>query len=187
MNAIDNYLREDLKDPEIAEGYAESFLDSFVATQIKVLREQNNLSQAELASLIGTKQGAVSRIEDVNYSKWNVTTLKKLARAFKVRLRVSFETYGSLIEEVEKFSRESLQRTSRDKDPIIYKTCYQGTSISSPSAAKLPHLHFSSHHNSPGQLERSLFCAPSPGFHTQHVYPEGIAQSAAQQYVEDCR
>jgi transcriptional regulator with XRE-family HTH domain len=159
MNAINNDLREDLKDPEIAEGYAESFLDSYIATQIKVLREQNNLSQAELATLIGTKQGAISRIEDVNYSKWNVTTLKKLARAFRVRLRVSFETYGSLIQEVEAFSRPSLQRTPRENDPILFSTQCAPVALRHRNLADSAthiHLSFPSGNNNAGQLQHQL-------------------------------
>jgi transcriptional regulator with XRE-family HTH domain len=120
MNDTLEALREELKDPEYSEGYAESFLDSYIATQIKVLREQSQLSQQDLATLLGTGQGVVSRIENVNYSKWNVSTLKKLARAFRVRLKVSFETYGSLIGEVQAFSREALQRTPRESDPVLY-------------------------------------------------------------------
>src|SRR6266536_1496731 len=123
MNAISTQfddLREELKDPEYSEGYAESFLDSYIATQIKVLREQHNLSQKSLAELIGTRQGVISRIENVNYSKWNVSTLKKLARAFRVRLKVSFETYGALIADVAAFSRQDLQRLPRENDPILY-------------------------------------------------------------------
>ena len=120
MNDTLEALRDELKDPEYSEGYAESFLDSYLATQIKVLREQARLSQKGLAEMLGTGQGVVSRIEDVNYSKWNISTLKKLARAFRVRLKVSFETYGSLIGEVQAFSRESLQRTPRETDPVLY-------------------------------------------------------------------
>ena len=89
MNDTLEALRDELKDPEYSEGYAESFLDSYLATQIKVLREQARLSQKGLAEMLGTGQGVVSRIEDVNYSKWNISTLKKLARAFRVRLKVS--------------------------------------------------------------------------------------------------
>jgi len=113
-------LREELKDPEYSEGYAESFLDSYIATQIKVLREQAGLSQQGLAQLLGTGQGVISRIENVNYSKWNVSTLKKLARAFRVRLKISFETYGSLLSDVASFSRESLQREPRERDHLLY-------------------------------------------------------------------
>ncbi len=125
MNATNtklDELREELKDPEMSEGYAESFLDSYIATQIKVLREQHKLSQQNLAEQIGSKQGAISRIENVNYSKWNVTTLKKLARVFRVRLKVSFETYGSLLAEVDAFTREGLQRTPRESDKLLNST-----------------------------------------------------------------
>jgi transcriptional regulator with XRE-family HTH domain len=119
MNDILESLRHELRDPEYSEVYAESFLDSLIATQIKVLREQSGLSQQDLAEKIGTRQSVLSRIENINYSKWNVTTLKKLARAFRVRLKVSFETYGSLIMDVQAFSREGLQRTPRELDPVL--------------------------------------------------------------------
>ena len=112
-----NELRRDLRQPEFSEGYAESFLDAWIATQIKVLREQGLMTQAQLATKVGTKQTVISRYENVNYSSWSITTLKKLARAFRVRLRVSFETYGSLVPEVENFNRAYLARTPRERDP----------------------------------------------------------------------
>lgn len=117
MNGISEALRRELRDPEYSEGYAESFLNSYVATQIKVIREQRKMRQEDLAREIGTKQTAVSRLENVNYSSWNINTLKKLARAFRVRLMVSFEAYGTLPDDVEHFSRESLQRVAREEDP----------------------------------------------------------------------
>ncbi|HYL36804.1 MAG TPA: helix-turn-helix transcriptional regulator, partial [Bryobacteraceae bacterium] len=86
---------------------------------IKVLREKNGWTQAKLAEEIKTTQTVISRIENVNYSAWNISTLKKLARAFRVRLKVSFETYGSLIDDVENFSREALDRFPREKDPVL--------------------------------------------------------------------
>jgi transcriptional regulator with XRE-family HTH domain len=122
MSDTIDHLRDELKDAEYSEGYAESFLDSYIATQIKVLREQSGLSQKGLADLLGMRQGVISRIENVNYSKWNVSTLKKLARAFHVRLKVSFETYGSLLADVSAFSRESLQREPRERDSVLQGT-----------------------------------------------------------------
>ena len=119
MAAIGESLRNDLREPEFSEGYAESFLDAWIATQIKVLREQEELTQAQLASRIGTKQTVISRYENVNYSSWSLTTLKKLARAFRVRLRVSFETYGSLLDEIEHFDRDRLARVPRERDPEL--------------------------------------------------------------------
>jgi transcriptional regulator with XRE-family HTH domain len=136
MSAIVESLREELQDPEYSEGYAESFLDSYIATQIKVLREQAGLSQQGLAELVGTRQGVISRVENVNYSKWNISTLKKLARAFHVRLKVSFETYGSLLADAATFSREALQREPRESDSILHATV---PIISTVGPAKVSH------------------------------------------------
>jgi transcriptional regulator with XRE-family HTH domain len=119
MADISDALRNDLQKPEFSEGYAESFLDSFIATQLKVLREQNGWNQTQLAQRMGKKQTVISRSENVNYSAWNISTLKQYARAFRLRLRVSFETYGSLIDDVANFGRENLQRTPRESDPVL--------------------------------------------------------------------
>ena len=117
MSDTSDALRVELRDPEFSEGYAESFLNSYIATQIKVIREQRRMKQADLARKVNTTQTAISRIENVNYSSWNINTLKKLARAFHLRLMVSFETYGTLPDEVGKFTQESLQRAERENDP----------------------------------------------------------------------
>lgn len=113
-------LRRDLlADQDFRQAYAESFLNTFVAAQIKALREMRGMTQADLAEAIGTKQAGVSRLENVNYSAWKTETLRKIARALKVRLRISFETFGTLIDEVKAFSRESLQRVEPQSDPKL--------------------------------------------------------------------
>jgi len=116
---IYNSLRENLQDADYSEGYAEEFLNAYIATQIKVIREQRIMTQAELGELIGTTQAGVSRYENVNYPSWSIKSLKKIARALRVRLKVSFETYGSLPEEVVSFTRESLERVDREHDPDL--------------------------------------------------------------------
>lgn len=113
---IASSLRKGLLDKDYAESYAESFLNAYVATQIKVIREQRRMTQGELGERIGTTQAGISRIEDVNYSSWSIRTLAKLAKAFDVRLKVSFEPYGTLPSEVVTFNRESLERVDREED-----------------------------------------------------------------------
>jgi transcriptional regulator with XRE-family HTH domain len=113
---IEYALRKNFRDREYAEEYAKSFLNAYVATQIKVIREQRRLTQAELGDHIGTTQAGVSRYEDVNYSSWSLRTLMKIARAFDVRLSVSFEPYGTLPDEVVRFDRAALERESREED-----------------------------------------------------------------------
>ena len=114
-------LRTELRDLEYAEGYAESFLNSWIATQIKVIREQREMTQADLAAETGTTQTAISRIENVNYSAWNIRTLKKIAKALRVRLRVTFEAFGSLPEDMGAFRREGLERPEHRDDPSLWQ------------------------------------------------------------------
>jgi len=115
-------LRKDLNDADFRHAYSDENLNLWIAAQIKVLREQQNLSQKELAERIGSKQAGVSRLESANYSGWSVRILKKLAEAFDLRLRISFEEFGSLWQEVNNFSKENLQRRSFRDDPEFHQT-----------------------------------------------------------------
>lgn len=112
-------LVEQFRDKEYREAFADDFLDAYIAAQIRTIREQRDMTQQELADLIGTKQTGISRIENVNYSSWNIRTLKKIAYALGTRLHVSIETFGSLIEEGASFSRKALQRASVQDDPVL--------------------------------------------------------------------
>ncbi len=120
MFGYDNTLRDEFIDPDYRQAYAEDYLNTYVATQIQVLREQRGLSQQELAELIGTKQPGISRLENINHSSWKTETLKKVANALGVRLKISFETYGDLLNEASTFGRRSLQRPEFEQDPAIY-------------------------------------------------------------------
>lgn len=115
-------LRKEFADEEYRYAYAEDYLNTYVATQIRVLREQRGMNQENLAELIGTKQSGISRLENVNYSAWKIETLRKIAHALGVRLRISFETFGSLLDETAKFSPEGLQRETFEKDPAFAET-----------------------------------------------------------------
>jgi transcriptional regulator with XRE-family HTH domain len=110
-------ISEQFQDAEFRNAYADAFLNSRIAAQIKIIREQRDLTQAALAEKIGTKQAGISRLENINYSSWRVDTLLRLARAFDVRLRISFEEFGTLLDEVDHFGRASLQRAAFDDDP----------------------------------------------------------------------
>jgi transcriptional regulator with XRE-family HTH domain len=103
-------------DKEYAVAYMEDFLNAYVATQIRTLREDRNLSQEKLAEIVGMRQSRISLMESINYGSWSITSLRRLAAAFDVTLRVSFETFSSAISEVSSFARDKLQRESREED-----------------------------------------------------------------------
>lgn len=119
MSELANTLREEFREKEYRHVYANEFLNSSLATQIKVLREQHDWSQTELAEKAGMKQPRISALENVHYSSWSITTLQRLAEAFDVTLRVSFESFGSRLVDIDRFGRESLERFSFDEDPAF--------------------------------------------------------------------
>lgn len=116
MSEFVEKLRQEFLDKEYADAYTEEFFNLYIATQIKVLREQRNLTQAQLADLSGMKQERISVLENANYESWSIKTLRKVARAFDVTLHVTFETFSHAIAEADKFGRDSLERMPREDD-----------------------------------------------------------------------
>lgn len=109
-------LWNELKDPDFAHAYFDEYLNTFIATQIKVIREEQRMTQGELAQAAGMKQERISVLENVNYSSWTIATLRRIARAFGLRLRVSFETFSSGIPEVKNFTKEHLLRKTLSEE-----------------------------------------------------------------------
>ena len=110
-------IKNSFKSEEYRHAYVDEFLDLSIATQIKVLREQRDWGQKDIADKVGMKQPRISVMENVNYSSWSINTLRKLAMAFDLTLRVSFESFGSRVKEIEQFNRKALERFSFKDDP----------------------------------------------------------------------
>ncbi len=70
-------LREELKDPEFKAHYQEERQALKLAMKIAKLREKKELSQQQLAKLMGTSQQAVSRIESGEYEGLRLRPLKR--------------------------------------------------------------------------------------------------------------
>ena len=108
LKTFGEQLGKSLAKEEARYVYADTVTNTFVSAQIKALREDRDLSQEELAELVGTKQSGISRLEKADYSAWKIETLRKLAKAFGVRLRIRFREFGTLIEEVGGFKEKNL-------------------------------------------------------------------------------
>lgn len=112
-------LRRMFRDRMYRRTYMDSFLNTVVAGQIKALREARGLSQKELGEKIKTKQSGISALENVNYSRWSLSTLRKLAEAFDVALVVKFVSFGEAINEVTAFDGSKLNQPSFEEDPAF--------------------------------------------------------------------
>ena len=119
MNELIEKFKEEYKDEETRRIYVDDFLNTVIATQIKVLREQRGLTQAQLAELASMRQERISVLEDIDYSSWTINVLRRLAEAFDLRLSVKFESFGSFLHEFETFGRDVLEKPSFDDDPAF--------------------------------------------------------------------
>jgi transcriptional regulator with XRE-family HTH domain len=112
-------LRDEFQDPEARHDYADIFLNSSIALQIKALRLQRGWSQEALAERAGMKQSRISAMEQATYSGWSLSTLRRLAKAFDIALEVRFESFGTLLNDAASVSRDALERPSFNDDPAF--------------------------------------------------------------------
>lgn len=104
------HVRRLLKDKRIREHYLDTFIKEHIAMQIKAARKQRDgLSQQKLAEQTGTKQSAISRMEDGNYGKMSIPTLLKLASKFEIALFVEFMPWNKFLRKTETLDPDRLE------------------------------------------------------------------------------
>jgi transcriptional regulator with XRE-family HTH domain len=121
MKELVKTLTQEFEDKDYAHAYMEEFSNMAIAAQIKALREQRGWTQKQLASYAGMKQERISALEDVDYDAWTLKVLRRLAKAFDVTVKVSFEKFSNSILDISKISRETLERPSRVEDLAEFK------------------------------------------------------------------
>lgn len=121
MKEFADRLIDDFADKEYAHAYMDEHSNTVIAAQIKALREQRGLTQAQLAELAGMKQERVSALENVEYDAWTAKTLRKLAGAFDVHLKIAFAPFSEGIMDVVNLSRERLHVAPREQDLASFR------------------------------------------------------------------
>lgn len=116
MSTFADRLVDDFADQEFAHGYMQDHGNAVIAAQIRALREQRGLSQEALAQLAGMKQERISMLENLDYDAWTVKTLRKLAEAFDVHLKVAFVPFSEGIMDAVNLRRERLEVAPRTVD-----------------------------------------------------------------------
>ncbi len=84
--------------PEARVRFVESHLNKGLAFQIRGLRNREDWSQQNLADKLNSNQNAVSRLENPNYGRPTITTLKKIAAVFDVALVVRFVPFSQIVD-----------------------------------------------------------------------------------------
>lgn len=106
MSKLTKLMTTKFKNSEYRKAFVKQNIFSSVAHQIQLIREHRGWSQKDLAEKIGTKQSAVSRLEDPAYGKYSISTLFKLADAFDLGLQIKFVSWATLTKEVDEWTSE---------------------------------------------------------------------------------
>ena len=106
---------ESLADKEYREEIAIEYLNINLAVQIMRMREKRQLSQSELANLLGQPLEVVVQWEDPDYEWPSLINLEALAKAFDVALLVKFIPFSELVGDMVSMSRLSPASFSGDQ------------------------------------------------------------------------
>jgi len=88
MKSYSNFKTKLLKDKKIKKAYDQLEPEYRIIEMIIAKRLQAGLTQAELARKIGTKQSAISRLEQGSYNP-SLALLNKVAKALGAELKIS--------------------------------------------------------------------------------------------------
>ena len=87
LRILDNRIGED---NELRSMIAQERHNLAIAQLVYDARIEAHLTQSQLASLIGTRQPVIARLEDADYGSQSLTMLHRIAQALSKRLEVSF-------------------------------------------------------------------------------------------------
>ena len=89
MAKFDDFLRDQLKDPEVRREYEALQPEHAVIQAIIDARQQAGLTQKELSERTGIAQGDISKLENGNANP-SIRTLQRLASGMGMTLKVEF-------------------------------------------------------------------------------------------------
>lgn len=112
-------IAESLKDKEYRDLFVAEHIDSGISFQVRAIRQDRGWSQKELAGRVGMTQEGISRLENTDYGKFTLTTLKRLASAFDVALEVRFVPFSRVIDWSVNLSPADLAVPDFAHDPSI--------------------------------------------------------------------
>ena len=116
LSPIKIEISQKLRDAGYRHRFFRGRAEDEIAYRLRRFRKERGLTQGELAALCGMKQSAISRIEQASYSRWNFTTLWRIAEALDVRVRVTIDDIADAIREYEQI--ETSEQTIAMNTPI---------------------------------------------------------------------
>lgn len=103
---------------EYGDAFWEENITTGIAFQVREMRASRGWTQQELGVRAGNMaQERIHHIENPDYGRLSVTTLKRLASAFHVALEVRFISYSELVDRMLSRTPEMLSPPAIENDP----------------------------------------------------------------------
>ena len=90
LKSADDFLEEEMKDPEFRRMYEIERIKVSLAQKIAVLRDELHLNQSQLAKRMKVSQQFISKLENGDNANVTLETLAKIARSFNMGIKISF-------------------------------------------------------------------------------------------------
>jgi transcriptional regulator with XRE-family HTH domain len=114
-------LVRELADEEFRHEYMMDQVRSYIAFQIRALREQRRWSQGDLANKADKTQSVISRLEDPDYGKLSLQSCLEIAGAYDLPLLVQFVEWDDWLSRMSNVSPSALRKRSFDADRLLEK------------------------------------------------------------------
>jgi transcriptional regulator with XRE-family HTH domain len=109
----------ELTDADFRHEYMMDRVRSYVAFQIRALREQRRWNQADLADAAGKTQSVISRWEDPDYGKLSLQSCLEIAVAYDLPLLVQFVEWDDWLARMSNMSPSALRKRSFDANRLL--------------------------------------------------------------------
>jgi ribosome-binding protein aMBF1 (putative translation factor) len=117
MIAFDDFLKDQLRDPDFRADWERTALARAVAIEVIKYRTDHGLSQAELARRLGVSQAVVGRLE-LGEHEPKIATLRKLARTLGLRFSIEVHPESSAADD---FDDATVERVASDGVELVVK------------------------------------------------------------------
>lgn len=117
MTSARQQIISSLADKQYRDAFVSEDISQGLAFQIRAMRTDHGLNQGEFGELTGMHQARISQIENPDYERMSLTTLKRLASALDVALIVRFAPFSELVDWSLKMAYSDLAVPEYDRDP----------------------------------------------------------------------
>lgn len=112
-------LFNSFSDKKARDLFVSQHISTNIAAQLYSMREDRRWTQKDLADKAGMAQSRISLLEDPDYGKYNIETLKRFASTFDVALIVRFVKFSELVHWFADVSPDDLAVYEFDRDSLI--------------------------------------------------------------------